>query len=171
MSLSLGRTVIHPHHGPVTVIGHVTRKLRGKSVDYAELQVIANEMTIAIPVKTADEIGLRDVANKTQMNRLYKTLCAETTDVDGTWARRMKAYSGKLITGEPLQIAEVVRDLIRRREERGISLAERELLRDGLGPLVAEMALAADVSEERAEEAITEMVTTGKRVAFEPVAA
>lgn len=147
------------------------RTLRGEPVEYAELQVISNEMTIAIPVETAKNIGLRNVANRTQLNRLSRTLCAKTTEADGNWSRRMKAYSSKIVTGEPLLIAEVVRDLIRRREERGISLAEREMLRDGLAPLVAEVAIAAKVSEDRAEEAITEMIMTGKRVTLDAVAA
>lgn len=169
MSLSIGRTIIHPHHGPVVVTDRITRTLRGEPVEYAELRVTGDGMTISIPVKIAREIGLRDLANKTQMKRLAKTLSGPTTDKDGQWARRMKAYASKVNSGQPLQVAEVVRDLIRRREERGISLAEREILRDALEPMVAEMAIVREISQEAAEEMITDMVLTGVEEAAEVI--
>lgn len=171
MSLSIGRTVIHPHHGPVTVTEHMTRQLRGKPVEYVELLVLSSQMTISVPLKTVEDIGLRDVACATQLDRLADVLCAPTTEFEKSWARRMKAYSSKIITGEPLQIAQVVRDLMRRREEKGISMAEREMLRDGLAPLVAEVAIATGVTEEQAEQVISDMITTGERETLEQVPA
>ncbi len=137
--------------------------IKGKAVDYVELLVGSNDMTIAVPMATVDAVGLRQVANKSQLDRLADVFCAETVGEESVWARRIKANALKLSSGEALQIAEVARDLIRRREERGISMGERELLRDALEPLVAEVAIAVDVSEENAEEVITELVLTGNR--------
>ena len=71
-------------------------------------------------------------------------------------AQRMEAA-----TGDPLRIAAVVRDLIRRREERGMSLAERDLLREASAPLLAEIALATDASEEKAKLVLFKLVMEG----------
>lgn len=60
---------------------------------------------------------------------------------------------------------------MRRREEKGISMAEREMLRDGLAPLVAEVAIATGVTEEQAEQVISDMITTGERETLEQVPA
>ena len=77
-----------------------------------------------------------------QLADLTTVLCAESPPAEPQWARRVKGRRIELATGDPLRIAAVVRDLIRRRDERGLSLAEKDLLQEGVAPLVAEVAIA-----------------------------
>ena len=72
----------------------------------------------------------------------------------------MKANQEKIATGELERVAEVVRDLGRRRDAKGLSMAEKDLFRDAQSPLVAEVALALEVDQDRATE-ILEQVATG----------
>src|SRR5690606_9878465 len=70
------------------------------------------------------------------------------------WSRRMKANQEKVASGLLEQIAEVVRDLGRRRDTKGLSMAEKDLFRAAQTPLAAEVALALDVSDDEAVEVI-----------------
>lgn len=85
-------------------------------------------------------------------------LCAPTVNEEKQWSRRYKANRAAMATGDPLQLATVVRDLVRRRERSSLSLGERDLLREASAPLIAEIAIAMKVSEEEAQEAMFSMI-------------
>lgn len=172
LPLVVGRTVVHPHHGPATVTRLFSRKLRGEKVKYAELAVgIVPPLVIAAPIGSLEEIGVRDVVTRKQLNKLADVLSGPGDKLSSVWSARIKALGSKLATGDLANVAEVARDLLRRREERAISLAEKEILRDALRPLVAEVAVAVDVSEEEAERRITALVLTGAKEGLEVVPA
>lgn len=158
MQFEVGQIVIHPHHGPAQVIDICTRTIKGEKVDYAELEVQGNKLKVSFPVSKADEIGIRDVAGEHQLDKLTQVLCAPTVNEETQWSRRYKANRASMATGDPLQLAAVVRDLVRRRERGSLSLGERDLLKEASAPLLAEIALAVDVDEEVAREVLISMI-------------
>lgn len=158
MQLEVGQVVIHPHHGPATVTDICTRTVRGKDVDYAELEVQGNKLHVSFPVSRAEEIGIRDVAGRHQLDKLTEVLCAPTVNEESQWSRRYKANRASMATGDPLQLAAVVRDLVRRRERGSLSLGERDLLKEAAAPLLAEIALAVDLNEDEAREIMFRMI-------------
>lgn len=161
MQLTEGQTVIHPHHGPATVLGTTVRKIRGEAVDYIELRICETGLNICIPLAKATESGLRAVAGEAMLDDLVQVLTQTSGAVEKQWARRFKAQRMEVATGDPLRIAAVVRDLLRRREEKGISLAEKDLLKDASTPLLAEIALAVETSEAKARAVVESLVLEG----------
>lgn len=158
MQLKVGQVVIHPHHGPAEVTDLYTRTVKGEEVEYADLEVQGNKLHVSLPVKNAEEIGIRDVAGREELGELTDVLCAPTVNEEKQWSRRYKANRAAMATGDPLQLATVVRDLVRRRERSSLSLGERDLLREASAPLIAEIAIAMKVSEEEAQEAMFSMI-------------
>ena len=67
------------------------------------------------------------------------------------WSRRYKANLEKLASGDVNKVAEVVRDLWRRDQDRGLSAGEKRMLSKARQVLVSELALAKKVTEEEAE--------------------
>lgn len=161
MQFTPGQTVIHPHHGPAAVIGATTRTIRGAAVDYIELQILETGLNICIPLSKAAEIGIRPVACTSMIDELVTVLTQTSGPEEKQWARRFKAQRMEIATGDPLRIAAVVRDMLRRREDRGLSLAEKELLREASAPLLAEIAIAVDASEENALAMVQSLVFDG----------
>ncbi|MDO5682909.1 MAG: CarD family transcriptional regulator [Propionibacteriaceae bacterium] len=158
MEFTEGQTVIHPHHGPALVTGTTTRKVRGVPVDYLDLEICDTGMSVCMPVAKAEEIGLRTVAGKSLLDELVSVLCGPSREQETQWSRRMKAQRMEVATGDPVRIACVVRDLVRRREERGLSLAEKELLKEASAPLVAEIALAVAKTTDQARAVMQALV-------------
>lgn len=161
MQFSVGQTVIHPHHGPATVTGLMSRRIKDRVIEYVTLQVEASGMDVSLPVANADEVGIREVAEAYLLTELTDMLAAPSVPEEAKWARRVKTQRIELATGDPVRIAAVVRDLVRRRETKGISLAEKDMLREGAEPLVAEIALAVNVPEEKALEVLETLVIEG----------
>lgn len=167
MKFHVGQTVIHPHHGPATVTKVMTRKVRGDQVEYAELEIVSSKLMVSIPVAKAEEIGIRDVAGVKELDRLAEVLSGPTVSEEPQWSRRYKANRASIATGDPLQLAAVVRDLVRRRERGSLSLGEKDLLKEASAPLLAEIALAVAVSEEDAREIMHSMILDESRAALD----
>lgn len=121
---------------------------------YARLEVKGTGMIVGIPVDRAEDIGVRALLDGEEMNRLFSILVDESGPEETGWSRRMKAEIQLLRSGDMFKIAGMVRDLTRRQNDRGLSLAEKDLLRDASQPLVNEVALCMEVSPEDAQVAV-----------------
>ncbi|MDO5494167.1 MAG: CarD family transcriptional regulator [bacterium] len=154
MELFQGQVVAHPHHGPARVTGFTERKVKGEVMRYARLEVKGTGMVVGIPVDRAEEIGVRALLDGEEMNKLFAILVEDSGPEETGWSRRIKAEIQLLRSGDMFKIAGMVRDLTRRQAERGLSLAEKDLLRDASQPLVNEVALCMDVPAEEAQVAV-----------------
>lgn len=147
MNFSTGQTVVHPHHGPATVTDITTRLVRGVPTTYLRLTVRSTNLVLGVPLEQATDLGLRAVLDDTQAEDLLTLLRSPSGEQQTVWSRRIKDNSDKVRSGDLFTIAAVVRDLTRRNDERGLSLAEKDLLRDARTPLVAELAVHLSVSD------------------------
>ena len=72
--------------------------------------------------------------------------------------RRYKANLEKLASGDVNKVAEVVRDLWRRDQERGLSAGEKRMLAKARQILVGELALAESTDDAKAETILDEVL-------------
>ncbi|WP_406727377.1 CarD family transcriptional regulator [Streptomyces sp. GD-15H] len=158
MQFSIGQTVVHPHHGPATVAQVLDRSVRGETRRYVQLQVHRSDLSIAVPVEKTHEVGLRPVYAPAQAQELLGVLEAPTGEQEETWSRRFKANQEKLRVGDLLLTAGVVRDLIRRQEERGLSTGEKDMLHHARRPVLAELALSLSLPDGEAERLLDSAV-------------
>jgi CarD family transcriptional regulator len=156
MQFSEGQTVVYPHHGPATVVEIFSRTVKGNEISYLKLEVHDSKLSVSVPVASADQVGIRAVLDATSMDALFEVLRAPTVEEETKWSRRMKDNQEKIKVGDIFTIAGVVRDLTRRHDDKGLSLAERDLLRHAQGPLITEIALSLGVTTDAAETALHE---------------
>ena len=161
MNLQPGSTVVHPHHGPATVVGRFARTVRGESVEYVDLAVHGGTLKVSVPAARADEISIRDLPDSGELHRFAEVLCGPSTPEESQWSRRIKAQRELLISGDPVKLAGLVRDLLRRGERSPLGTAEKDLLRQASGPLMAEVALSVGCDEESAYE-VTRRLALGE---------
>jgi len=91
---------------------------------------------------------------------VFAVLRAEFTEEPTNWSRRYKANLEKLASGDVLKVAEVVRDLWRRNQDRGLSAGEKSMLQKARGILVGELALAEKTDEEHASTLLDEVLAS-----------
>lgn len=158
MDLKPGNTIVHPHHGPATVISTEMRTLRGKEMEYVNLEITDGKLHVSVPAASIEEIGLRELADKEDLAKLAEVLAGPSGQQETQWSRRIKAQREEVSSGDPIRLAGVVRDLVRRNVENPLGTAEKDLLRQAISPLVAEVAIAVGRTEDEADAVIRQIV-------------
>ena len=156
MLFEVGETVVYPHHGAATIIEVKNRTIRGETKLYLKLNVTQGDLTIEVPADNVDLVGVRDVIGKEGLDRVFEVLRAPFTEEPTNWSRRYKANLEKLASGDVIKVSEVVRDLWRRDQDRGLSAGEKRMLAKARQILISELALAEKTDEEKASTVLDE---------------
>lgn len=163
MRFSTGQVVVHPHHGPASVAGTFSRTVAGKEVHYVQLTVDHKDLELSVPVAKAKELGIRPPMSTRQVKRMFDRLVAPSGHQETQWSRRVKHNVDRLNSGDALTVAELVRDLTRREADQGLSLGERDLLRDARRPVVDELGIVLGLSEDDTVAVLEAAVLEGVR--------
>ncbi|MGC4934312.1 CarD family transcriptional regulator [Gordonia sp. DT30] len=158
MNFKVGDTVVYPHHGAALVEDIVIRTIKGEQIEYLVLKVADGDMTVQIPSSKLEYVGVRDVVGQEGLDQVFQVLRAPHTEEPTNWARRFKANQEKLISGDIIKVAEIVRDLWRREQDRGLSAGEKRMLTRARRVLVDELSLAQNTDDEKASIILDEVL-------------
>jgi CarD family transcriptional regulator len=146
-----GDKVMYPQHGAAVIEDVVDREMFGKQRTYAKLRFSHGSLTLMVPLDSTDQVGLRGVASKAVVKKVFNVLREDPGWMPIIWSQRYKTNLAKLISGDIYQGAELVRDLSLREKEKGLSAAEKRMLGKARQMLISELILAFDSTEESAE--------------------
>lgn len=163
MDFKVGDTVVYPHHGAAVVEAIEQREMRGEVVDYLVLQIHQSDLTVRVPAMNAELVGVRDVVGEEGLLKVFSVLRETDVEEAGNWSRRYKANQERLASGDVNKVAEVVRDLWRREQDRGLSAGEKRMLAKARQVLVGELALAENVDEAKADDLEKQFAETIER--------
>ena len=160
MLFEVGETVVYPHHGAATISEVKTRVIKGEEKIYLKLRVTQGDLTIEVPADNVDLVGVRDVIGQDGLDKVFEVLRAPFVDEPTNWSRRYKANLEKLASGDVIKVSEVVRDLWRRNEDKGLSAGEKSMLAKARQILTSELALAEKTDEARASTLLDEVLAS-----------
>ncbi len=160
MLFEVGETVVYPHHGAATIVEVKTRIIKGEETLYLKLNVTQGDLVIEVPADNVDLVGVRDVIGQDGLDRVFDVLRAPFTEEPTNWSRRFKANLEKLASGDVIKVSEVVRDLWRRDQDRGLSAGEKRMLAKARQILISELALAEKTDEEKASTVLDEVLAS-----------
>lgn len=147
----VGQVLVHPSHGTATVTGHEDRDVEGEARRYVVLQLSVGDLTLKVPEENLPKVGVRAPMTKKQAQDVLRMLSEAPNEkggnANGGWARRFKANTELARTGDPHDLATVVRNIHARPEP---STAEKRLLDKSRALLVAELAAALKVEQDTA---------------------
>ena len=144
--------VVYPTHGVGQVIDVVKEEVAGFDLQLFVIKFAAEKMTLRVPVGKVQEAGLRKISSKEKMQTAVGTLKGRARAKRTMWSRRAQEYEAKINSGDPVSIAEVVRDLHRKEDQPDQSYSERQIYQAALDRLVRELAAVEDIDEEAATE-------------------
>ena len=149
LAFSKGDYVVYPTHGVGKVTGIEKSIIAGFNLQLFVILFESEKMTLRVPVEKVSESGLRKISSKDKMQRVVGTLKGRARSKRTMWRRRAQEYEAKINSGDPVAIAEVVRDLYRAAGQPEQSYSERQMYEAALERLVHEFALVEklDVSE------------------------
>ena len=160
MLFEVGETVVYPHHGAATIVEVKTRVIKGQEKLYLKLNVTQGDLIIEVPAENVDLVGVRDDIGHDGLDKVFDVLRAPFTEEPTNWSRRFKANAEKLASGDVLKVSEVVRDLWRRDQDKGLSAGEKRMLVKARQVLTSELALAEKTDEDRAATLLDEVLAS-----------
>lgn len=159
MSYRVGDTVVYPHHGAAVIEKREKRRLQGEERDYLVLRLTYGDLTLMVPADATEEIGLRSVVSKKEVEEVMAVLRRRDGSMPTNWSRRFKANQEKLRSGDIYEVAEVVRNLALRERDKGLSAGEKRMLTKSRQILVSELSAAIKKTEEETESLIDEVLS------------
>lgn len=148
----IGDKVVYPMHGAGVIESIEEKEVLGEKRQYYILQLPVGDMKVMIPIKNnGSGVGLREVIDWEGVERVLDILREQCSAMSPNWNRRYRANLEKIKSGDIYEVAEVVRNLITRDREKGLSSGERKMLENARQILVSELVLATELEEEKAQ--------------------
>ena len=135
-----GDFVVYPTHGVGRVVDIEAKQIAGITLDLFVISFEQERMTLRVPVAKARTSGLRKLSSRKIMDSALVTLKGRSRISRAMWNRRAQEYEAKINSGDPVSIAEVVRDLHRNAGQPDQSYSERQIYEAALDRLARELA-------------------------------
>jgi CarD family transcriptional regulator len=160
IEFEIGDSVVYPHHGAGKVLRKEAKEVLGESREYLTIKILHNDMTVMVPTENAALAGLRRVIDEETVKKVMAVLQDECSEMPKNWNRRFKHNRDKIKTGDIYELAEVVRNLALRENEKGLSSGEKQMYTRAKKILASELMYALDKDEDEAESYLDELLAT-----------
>lgn len=158
----IGDMVAHPMHGAGIIDNIVTERIAGAEQDYYVFRMPVGGLVLKIPTASSGLVGLRNILDPVRAARLLSDMAVLEVDrFTGSWNQRYRENMLKLKSGDLYEVARVIKSLLRRDSERGLSTGERKMLRTAKQILISEMVLSMGQDYQAIENLITTAMTGG----------
>ena len=148
MEFQVGDKVVYPMHGAGIVESIEEKEILGKKQEYYVLNLTLGGVKVMVPTQNVEQIGLRQVISKDEVDKVIDILSGDQTKMPANWSKRYRLNMNKIKTGNIYEVAAVVRNLMLRDKDRGLSNAERKMLNSARQILISELALSKDAAQE-----------------------
>ena len=144
----IGDKVVYPMHGAGIIEGIEEREILGEKQSYYILRFPVGDMKVMIPTANVEQIGIREVISVEEIDKVVELLSSDQSHMSNNWNKRYRQNMEKIKSGDIYEVAEVVRNLMLRDREKGLSTAERKMLSNARQILISEIVLSKDADEE-----------------------
>ena len=135
-----GEIVVYPKHGVGEVMRIETMEIASIKTNFYVVKMEQSKLTIRVPLDKKEEVGLRKISSKKIISEVYEVLKLKPKIRRIMWSRRAQEYDAKIFSGDPIKIAEVVRDLFRKNSNAEQSYSERQMFQVAIERLARELA-------------------------------
>ena len=144
----IGDKVVYPMHGAGIIEGIETKEILGERQPYYILHFPIGSMKVMIPTKSVEEVGIREIISGSEVGKVVKVLGKHGSNLPDNWNKRYRMNLEKIKSGDIYEVAGVVRDLMIRERDKGLSTAERKMLNTARQILISEIVLSTSKKEE-----------------------
>ncbi len=150
--------VVYPTHGVGKISGVERQEISGMDLELFVVEFDKDKMVLRVPVGKAKGSGMRKLSTPQKMTTALSTLKGRARIKRTMWSRRAQEYEAKINSGDPVSIAEVIRDLHRSANQPEQSYSERQIYEAALERLARELAAVERIDEEAATERLEDML-------------
>ena len=151
---NIGEIVVYPKHGVGEIIRIESMEVSSIKTKFYVVKMEQAKLTIRVPLEKEQEVGLRVISSKKIIDEVFKVLKLKPKIRRIMWSRRAQEYDSKINSGDPIKIAEVIRDLYRKNSQPEQSYSERQMFQIALERLAREVAAVEKTDYFQATEKI-----------------
>lgn len=148
---NVGDKVVYPMHGAGVIESIEEKEVLGEIRKYYVMRLPLGDMRVMVPMTSVEQVGLRQVIDEQGVEKVFSILRKKEVTMNSNWNKRYRSNLEKIRSGNVFELAEVVRNLILRDQEKGLSTGERRMLENARQILVSEIVLAREMEEEKVE--------------------
>lgn len=158
VSFSIGDSVVYPSHGVGKIVDIEVQLISNMKIELFVVDFEKDKMSMRIPSKKAQKIGLRHLVSRKEMDLILDVLQSTPRPARGMWSRRAAEYESKINSGSLSLAAEVVRDLYKNSEDTNRSYSERIIYESALSRLVEEYSVIYKLTSDKSTEQILSVI-------------
>lgn len=148
----IGDKVVYPMHGAGIIEAIEEKEVLDEKRRYYIMAMPIGDMKVMIPMDSVADIGVRQIISEAEADEVVKVLKGDKTKMSSNWNRRYRANMEKIKSGDIYAVAEVVRNLTLRDQEKGLSAGERKMLDVARQILISELVLVKGSTEEEVDQ-------------------
>ena len=99
MNYNIGDHIVYPVHGAGVIESIEDREIMGEKKEYYIMRMPIGDMKVMIPVANAKDIGIRDVIDKDEADKVIASFRECSTEMDANWNKRCRENSVKIKSG------------------------------------------------------------------------
>lgn len=157
----IGDKIVYPMHGAGVIEGIEYKEILGEKQQYYILKFPAGGMKVMVPTKNVESIGIREVIPRQEVKKVVEVLGNHNTSMPDNWNKRYRLNLDKIKSGNIYEVADVVRDLMIRERDKGLSSAERKMLNNARQILISELMLSTSAEESEIVQLVDETTLNG----------
>ncbi|MBR3569974.1 MAG: CarD family transcriptional regulator [Oscillibacter sp.] len=151
---SIGDYVVHPLHGAGQIEDIVEEKVAGVKKKFYVFNMPTGSLVLKIPTSSAETVGIRDVITESEADKLMDAIPGLSVEANSNWNKRYQENLNRLKSGDLYEVARVVKSLVRRESQRGLSTGERKMLYNAKQIIISEIVLAKRSDYEDVESSL-----------------
>lgn len=164
LTFNAGEYVVYPTHGVGKVSDITKQTIAGTELEMLVVNFDKDKMTLRIPTAKIPNVGLRKISDDKTMEEAFNTLRGKARIRKIMWSRRAQEYENKINSGNPVAIAEVIRDLYRSENIADQSYSERQIYEQAVDRLANEVSVYSNCSLEDANKKLNDILSKEKIV-------
>ncbi|MEE0867487.1 MAG: CarD family transcriptional regulator [Clostridia bacterium] len=155
---NIGDSVVYPMHGAGVIEGIEVKEVLGKEQSYYVMRIPIGDMKVMIPMANAKEIGMRDVIDRDKAEEVMRAFRTVETDVIQNWSKRFRDNMVRIKSGNIFEVSAVVKSLMLRDKQKGLSTGERKMLSNAKQIMISEIVVATGNDRDSIEERLSSMI-------------
>ena len=159
LTFNAGEYVVYPTHGVGKFADVTKQNIAGSELELLVVNFDKDKMTLRIPTSKIQHVGLRKISDDKTMNEAFATLKGKAKIRKIMWSRRAQEYENKINSGNPVAIAEVIRDLYRNENIAEQSYSERQIYEQAVSRLASEVSVYSNCSIEEANKKLLDILS------------
>jgi len=139
----IGDRIFYPMHGAGMIENIEPKMIAGQMREYYILKLLCGNISVMVPTNSL-KISLRDIIEKKQAEEVLAYFKNCQINRNAPWGKRYKENLERLKSGDPFEAVEVIKSLMLREKETGLSTGDRQILVLAKNILCSELSIALE---------------------------